>query len=344
MIIGVMLAHIHTGFSGHYMHMPNASWLYLNLAQYGMYIITQGCLQALFLISAYLFFVNTPQKWSWDVYGRKMRKRLWTVVLPYIVWNAIFLLDVWLTNLPALRPYFDGRTAVTISWQYIWMSFTDMGESTSSIMMPLDYPLWYLRALFTFCLLAPLLYWLTRKGGIALVLFAAIMTFSGWWPHWAWYICDPKNFLAFTMGLWIALYPQRLMSIWRQWMGWTALIIFVPLSYFWIIAPYWNVDIEALKMLCTLCVLWCGYMAVWHWHLGMPGMLTSSAFLLFAFHVLLIQPIQSVLFRIMGAYEPWHMMALMVLIIICTAGICVAINEALRRWCPGFHRFLTGGR
>ena len=41
-----------------------------------------------FMISGYLFF-NNVERWNLHVYGGKLKRRLWTLFLPYVVWNIL---------------------------------------------------------------------------------------------------------------------------------------------------------------------------------------------------------------------------------------------------------------
>ena len=46
-----------------------------------------------FVISGYLFFMDLRQ-WDWQVYGAKLNKRIFTLFIPYLVWNTLYVLDV----------------------------------------------------------------------------------------------------------------------------------------------------------------------------------------------------------------------------------------------------------
>lgn len=44
-----------------------------------------------FFISGYLFYVKL-QDWDWDVFGQKIKKRIRTVLFPYLLWNILTVL------------------------------------------------------------------------------------------------------------------------------------------------------------------------------------------------------------------------------------------------------------
>ena len=41
-----------------------------------------------YFISGYLFY-NELKEWNWEVYGRKLKSRVSTILIPYCIWNII---------------------------------------------------------------------------------------------------------------------------------------------------------------------------------------------------------------------------------------------------------------
>lgn len=58
------------------------------------HVLTHIAVPTFYLISGFLFFINF-QKWSWEGYKKKLSSRIKTLLVPYLLWNAIpFLLAV----------------------------------------------------------------------------------------------------------------------------------------------------------------------------------------------------------------------------------------------------------
>ena len=57
------------------------------------HVLTHIAVPVFYVISGYLYFLNVKQ-WSKSEYKRKSRSRLYTLVIPYLLWNvaALFLL------------------------------------------------------------------------------------------------------------------------------------------------------------------------------------------------------------------------------------------------------------
>ena len=46
-----------------------------------------------FLISGYLFFLHL-EEWNSDGWLRKMKRRFWTLLIPYLLWNTLYILYI----------------------------------------------------------------------------------------------------------------------------------------------------------------------------------------------------------------------------------------------------------
>lgn len=126
-----------------------------------------------FLISGYLFFYRMDT-WRWEEYGGKLRRRVRTLLVPYLVWNLLYCLyliwpqlwlvitgeapcSVWLgriNTLGGLRMLWDSHV-ISRSTHFMGLYYA----STAPVLVPL----WFLRDLMVMVLFAPLVYWLVRR-------------------------------------------------------------------------------------------------------------------------------------------------------------------------------------
>ena len=110
-----------------------------------------------FFVSGYLFF-SGMQEWNWQGYMRKLKKRVRTLFVPYVLWNllaavVIYLFSVWKTVK-------EGSAPVTFAehisgWGGLWDAHTSF-----------DGPLWFIRHLMLLCLFSPLVWWLVKHFGL----------------------------------------------------------------------------------------------------------------------------------------------------------------------------------
>lgn len=141
---------------------------------------------AFFFISGFLFFYHC-KSWSWKIYKQKMSKRLYTLIIPYLLWNLLAVLNVFI--LPAI-----GRTDYLSKVMnphaipfigFLWNSTTMCVGMKNwlglniQLYYPSDIPLWYVRDLIMMCILSPVIYWLIRRIRIFAVGVFGILFFIG---------------------------------------------------------------------------------------------------------------------------------------------------------------------
>lgn len=113
-----------------------------------------------FFISGYLFFKEGTL--DYDLYKKKITKRVHSLVIPYILWNVIYFIIIAVLQL--IIPDFMfilHKSILLFSWQdYLWI-FWDISKITH---LPSDQAsclvgaFWFLQCLFLMCLISPILY------------------------------------------------------------------------------------------------------------------------------------------------------------------------------------------
>lgn len=122
-----------------------------------------------FFISGYLFFAS--RIWSWTVYGRKLKNRVHTLLIPYLLWNLLAIILVAGKSLPCFAPFLsyegtgvDWSLANVLScfWEYDGrLSAPPAGTVGYEAFVkvqpyPINTALWFVRDLMIVVLLAPL--------------------------------------------------------------------------------------------------------------------------------------------------------------------------------------------
>lgn len=65
---------------------------YYNLFRVSIsHVLTHVCVPTFYLISGYLFFIGL-EKWNWNNYLNKLRKRVRSLLVPFLIWNTIYIL------------------------------------------------------------------------------------------------------------------------------------------------------------------------------------------------------------------------------------------------------------
>lgn len=163
-----------------------------------------------FVISGFLFFKGL-ERWNWEIYKMKIQKRIHTLLIPYLVWNSIFILT---KVIPILGGFFYSSDGTLLSdwWNqnngplmiYHADTFTERinwlgGEGLFSF--PILVPMWYIRDLMVLIILAPIIYW----GGQKIFYFPIILMvyITGVYPFVPG--LSPSPLLFFSIGAFLSL-------------------------------------------------------------------------------------------------------------------------------------------
>ena len=132
-----------------------------------------------FFISGYYFFFRGGGSFGWAEYVGKLRKRATTLLLPYLLWNLLPMLNIIAGN--AYSILFRGKSTAALQhyfsdlWsQGVYHIWWDITSGT----FPYDSPLWYVRDLIVMCVLSPVVYLLIRKTsryGVALLVLLYVL-------------------------------------------------------------------------------------------------------------------------------------------------------------------------
>lgn len=121
--------------------------------------VGQIAVPGFFMISGYLFYRNC----TWDKIASKLKRRVRSVLVPYIVWNFLYYLGyVIASRLPWLGQVV-GKGVIP---------FNLLAAVDAIIHYTYNYVFWYLFQLVLLILLAPVLYPVLRMKGSRVVLFA----------------------------------------------------------------------------------------------------------------------------------------------------------------------------
>lgn len=200
----------------------------------GSHVLSHVAVPTFYLISGFLFFYNF-KTWSWNIYKKKIKSRIKTLFVPYLLWNLVPFLLLLLFMFVCV--VFKGHPTDNIE-QFIaeknWRIFYDCYEwDTTNVNWlgenlkmtgPYDQPLWFLRDLIVISLLTPVIYYAVKKLKIGIVLLLFLAYISRVWTHVPGF--HITGFFYFTTGVYFALNEINIVSFARKYK-----ILFIPLSY-----------------------------------------------------------------------------------------------------------------
>ena len=186
LIIGILYVHFYLAKTGLSIHgvkygADAPDWFfYLNVFCSG--ILSAVSVPMFFWFSGLLFFYKT--EFCLEAYKKKLRRRVRTLLVPYILWNLIAILWTAKIFVPGLSSLFSNADGVKLNLT-IWGFINCFYDNSRGLFLapevnlvnpaiPINGPLWYIRDLMVLVLISPVLYWLIKKLRVWLLLVMAV--------------------------------------------------------------------------------------------------------------------------------------------------------------------------
>lgn len=236
-----------------------------------------------FFISGFLFF-NKLLDWSWNEWSRKIKSRVRTLLLPYILWNMIALLAFWAyDNLHggqvSLFQQLQHYGGIRIFWG------VDGGIPVGSSVAPIDGPLWFIRDLIYFVLLTPFIYlfikWTKFYGILAICILFLIVRRA-----------VPEGMVFFMIGAYFQLSRKNIIQIiWphKKWLIILAVLLLIATCSLQDYSEYWGRFVKFFFLICGIASAFC----ISSWNMDKKEIIPNrflplSSFFVFAAHDILI--------------------------------------------------------
>lgn len=291
-----------------------------------------------FLISGYLFF-NSFEQWGITVYFSKIKKRVYTILLPYLLWNILAFFILYFYGYFRTKLHGDIPLSISTVWSN-WKGFRLFWDSNGGL--PIDYPLWFIRDLFIIILISPLIYYNIKKLRYygMLCLFAVYIVFGRFF----------MGLFFFSLGGWLMINGLSLTSIARKykWASVSTSLLLLSLiipAYKWNQSAYWIIE-RIFTLPGTFAIICLSSEGIRSGLFRFNGLLSRSSFFIYASHAIII--LHDIAHYIVLHFLPVHGelyycldLLLRPIITVC---ICVAIYWSMEKVCPRLLCILTGGR
>jgi len=131
-----------------------------------------------FLISGYLFFAGI--KWSQANYFAKLKSRVKTLLIPFLIWNVTTLAIIaTVQTIPSIKHFLSGTQTLISSFDFYAYVDAIVGIHRP----PIAYQFWFIRDLIVLCVATPLIYVLVRKTPMITIGIFALVWFLGFWKN-----------------------------------------------------------------------------------------------------------------------------------------------------------------
>lgn len=291
-----------------------------------------------FIISGYLFFY---QKEDMILIKKGIKKRIRTLLIPYIIWCTLFVVQLWLASMatPLNQDYFSILSSGEIMDALRFLK-------RMYIAPPLAFHLWYVRDLMAVVSISPLIFLCQRKRPLIFLLIVAVvcglLKLIPWlsWPL-TW----------FSIGSYFAFSKKDILELNNKWIGVVMLLGYIAITG-WLI--YNGMHTTADKWY-SFPVILLGIVGVWNTydiigiHKYFPSYITDQTFFLYCAHVPFLTIVSTLLFPIIPQSALVEGVAYLIPAIV----TCIVLITIARYWkrlnansriSYNIYKYLTGGR
>ena len=330
-------------------------------------VIARSAVPIFFMMSGFLFFLNI-EEYSKSVFIVKLRKRWYSLVIPYLSWIVLFILWTLMSKVAGILLYAKSWTIILDYFQengylhMLWNSCiweertTWLGVETHNS-GPILYPFWYMRDLIMMVIISPVIYWLIKKVNVlVLILLIALYVFDiriSWMSGTFTSAC-----LFFSIGAYFAIKKQDFTNVlwkWKKIICPVAVALMVCQTYTGsamgdetarMIHP-WLVIFQSFALILLASEL-CKYPKIY----GINKKLARTSFFIYALHPFFLGYVLSAFDKIVlncDKFIPvsgsWLVMTFKYLSapLVCVA-ICIGIYGIMLKLMPGVLRMIIGER
>lgn len=310
-----------------------------------------------FFISGYVFFLGVEL--DKEHYVRKLKNRVKTLLIPYLIWNVLAVLIVFPRFLPCFASLFPNIHKVGIDWSWraiagvfwnnqegIFVRPSMVEEITNHSIYPQDIPLWFVRDLMLVVLCTPLIYWLLKRTRYYLVT-----VLGGLWFVLAYWDLGHVNqlltaFFFFSWGAYMSVNQKDMMKEFNR-MFTPSVVLYPLLALLYVASAHYFPDYsDTIKRLNVFVGLFFAY-NVSSWLLNrhvckVSPFLASSSFFIYVAHTLICGDLLKCLFMLFHPVSDGGMLAIYVLTVVLTVAFLLLAFYILRRYAPSFLKVIAG--
>lgn len=313
----------------------NIDDIYVFLSELFSHNLAKISVRCYFLISGYFFF-KFLENWDWGVFQEKLRKKVRTLFIPYVIWNAVLLIAIVvkhhafdLVGLGKDEGWYMLKSTTLYDW--FWG-------------MPVNFPLWYMRDLIVMVIMAPLFFWFfkyTKFFGLLILggLYLSLIEFNV--PG-----ISTTALFFFGAGSYLAINNIDIISLFvKYWVGIAAVTVLALL-----VATFNNgtaIHEPILRIFIILGVI--TTVSLFDYLTKFEGLkkvffkLAPTTFFIYVVHeIYIINWLKGALQRI--APEGWERLVGYFIVPWICITICIGLFYLIRRLFPGLMNIALGGR
>lgn len=303
------------------------------------------CVPLFFFFSGFLFYYNSD--FSKLVYVNKVKKRVRTLFIPYLIWNFFAFLILLIQVHPRIVRFFpllyDYRVDITSFLSSFWI--TNLPISMSGPANPINTPLWFIRDLMVLVLLSPIIWWLIKQFKLITVIILGIIWFFSLGEIIGFPGLSHQSLFFFPLGAYFGVNKLNFVELIRK-MGW------IPFLYFGFAivdavsknesynAAFHNIGI--LFGMVSVVYLVSLLLRIDKIHAN--DFLIGASFFVYALHNLFLGKMTKIVVMYIRPESPIILLFVFFMMPIVAITLCLLLYKLLNQLSPKICSVLTGGR
>lgn len=289
-----------------------------------------------FFISGFLFYFSKKD------YYQKQKTRLHTLLIPYLIWNAMLLGAYILVFIAGYPLDINGKSIADYTFIDYIRAFWDRGSYDRGNFVPILCPFWYIRNLLIMSILSPIFYYIIKYVREPFLMATAI-----WWLFTQHNAFISQTILFFCLGAYFSIYDKNPLTVFSK----NKILLGVLFSVFSIAdilvhtlyATPVNLQLHRLALIFNIPMLFliADYCCQ---HGDSSKLLSNAAFIVFCVHYPIVVMMRKACAAMLGnVSDIIHIPLYFACVIIATA-LSLLISMCLDRYCPKVKNIISGNR
>ena len=289
-----------------------------------------------FFISGFLFFCGMD-KFSWRIIEKKLKKRVHSLLIPFFIWNVVFILFVALVNAisPSLLTY--KKSFVDMTFGEVLNCFWDLSQGLI--------PLWFIRDLMIINIFSPIIYFMLKNKISKLIILGFTFLILSQIFHYVPGI-GMRCAYPYMLGAWFSINGKDFIIVLKKYI--------YPLSFLLILLVgidtyLWSNDVKSFALNRLAQII--GILIIPLWvsrcleigFLQKKDFLSKGSFFVFVFHMFIIY-IPAKLWVYVLPVNGWTATVALLVIPILVAYLCLGIYKILLIYAPKITEIAVGER
>ncbi len=316
------------------------------------YFLANGLLRfrlpMLFMMSGYIFALQ-----DYKPHGQRMGRRFQTLIIPYLIWSAVGLAMTYLwQRFPVTAQAVRDATLDQLGDQRPYEQIGWAGMLKRWILRPVSFQLWFIRSLFVYNLLYPVIRWVLDRAPLVWLG----LVFAMWVSFTSFPLIEGQGLFFYSVGIWLYRHNKPIDKQPEWFSHYLSWLLFVGLS---VIKTFMAFEIEthnaavrtAFSLLHVGSVS-AGVLAIWFSGdaLVQKAMkkdwftwATAFSFVIYAFHVPLLPYVTQIFYRYFNHLPNYRLITYLLaptLVLLC----CIYVGALFRKLAPKAYGLATGGR